>query len=77
MESHDPVGAETFAAGAEAAPRACGRCAGCGRLGGVGAGERPWSDFVGVPVHCLIPKVMGMQRPRACPSCGGSGASSA
>jgi hypothetical protein len=51
----------------------CSRCAGCGRLGGVGTGERPWSHFVGVPAHCLIPKVMGMQRPRTCPDCGGTG----
>jgi len=77
MESIDPVGTERSAAGTDPVPRACGRCAGCGRLAGVGAGERPWSEFAGVPVHCLIPKVMGMQRPRTCPNCGGSGAAGA
>lgn len=51
----------------------CGRCEGCGRVVGSGRNERPWSAVAGLPPHVLLEKFLGMQRPRACPACGGSG----
>jgi DnaJ-class molecular chaperone len=52
---------------------ACERCGGCGRIGGSGQQERPWCLFRGVPIQATLAKVMGMQRPRTCPDCAGSG----
>jgi hypothetical protein len=51
----------------------CARSGGCGRVVGSGAKERPWIAVSGLPSHVVLEKVLGMQRPRPCPSCGGLG----
>jgi len=52
---------------------ACARCGGCGSIGGSGRHEQPWCLFRGAPIQSTLAKVMGMQRPRTCPDCAGSG----
>jgi hypothetical protein len=56
-----------------AQPCRCSRCNGSGRVGGNGRDEHPWSSFEELPFLATLEKMLGMQKPRACPGCGGSG----
>ena len=50
----------------------CKKCDGCGRVAAT-ADEEPWSVWANLPTQSATAVLLGLVKPKPCPSCGGSG----
>lgn len=62
----------TDATPAEASPRKCGRCEGCGQIANDEDGS-PWSAWASLPPGSDLAVRMGLVRPIPCPECAAEG----